>query len=581
MINGNTEGIKLSVLEELEQLFSLECGRDEFISWELLREMARISGMLGREVSVFLSRGGQVLDVSVGGRDSVTLPHMRKRRGLLGLSGVRCVHTHPGGSSMLSSVDIGTLLSSRLDAMAAVAVREERPVSLCVGLIGESLTEHVLYGPFRCDRIPGPALMGEIERATQRVAEYIRLHQTEERRERAMLIGLNTTEASMDELALLTDTAGAEVVSRYMQVRPRDKASYIGKGKLHELSLAASAQDIDVAIFNDELTPVEAKNLEEALGLKIVDRTTLILDIFAGRAKTKEGKLQVELAQLKYNLPRLMGEGLALSRLGGGIGTRGPGETKLEADRRRIRRRIFELEREIDKLGEQRKLRRASREKNEVKEVALVGYTNAGKSSLLNALADAGVYEEDKLFATLDPVTRRVTLPSGREVLFTDTVGFIEKLPHELVSAFRSTLEEAAGADLLLNVIDSASDECEKHIAVVHDVLNSLDLGKKPLIEVYNKCDRLAQVPENSERAVFISAKEKTGLTELLEAVERALKPKTVELVFQLGYDQGAMLAKIQKYAENLHISYGDAHMDIKAELPEDAAKMLLHKGQN
>lgn len=578
MINGNTDGIRQSILEEMETLFDIECGRDEFISEPLMDALARFSGMLGREVSIFLSRSGKVLDVSVGERDSVSLPHMRKRRGLLGLSGVRCIHTHPGGSPMLSSVDIGTLLSSRLDAMAAVAVREERATGMCVGIIGESLTEHLLFGPFRRGRIPGAALMAEIEKATQRVAEYIRLHTTEERKERVMLIGLNTTEESMEELALLTDTAGGEVISRHMQTRPRDKASYIGKGKAHELSLIASAQDIDAAIFNDELTPIEAKNLEELLGLKIVDRTTLILDIFAGRAKTKEGKLQVELAQLKYNLPRLMGEGATLSRLGAGIGTRGPGETKLEADRRRIRRRIFELEQEIDKLGEQRNLRRAAREKNQAKEVALVGYTNAGKSSLLNALADAGVYEEDKLFATLDPVTRRVTMPSGKEALFTDTVGFIEKLPHELVSAFRSTLEEAARADLLLNVIDSSSGKCDKHIAVVHDVLNSLNLGHKPILDVYNKCDKLEDIPENSEKAVFISAKHGQGIDQLLEAIEQAMKPKTVELHFRLGYDEGAKLAKIQKHALHTHISYENEHMDIQAELPENVAKILLSR---
>lgn len=375
MINGNTEGIRKSYLDELETLYDMR--GDEFVSAEILELMAKYSCETNREISVFLSRSGRVLDVSIGSSQNVSLPYIRKRRGTLGLSGVRCIHTHPSGSSMLSDVDIGTLLSTRLDAMAAVSVRDGAAKSITVGYIGDSLDMPAIYGPFSVNKMPGLALMAEIDRATYRVNELISLQETEDDVERAMLIGLNSSEASMKELARLADTAGAEVVYSEIQKRERDKGCYIGSGKAKELALKATALDADIAIFDDELTPTEAKNLEEILGLKIVDRTTLILDIFAKHAKSKEGRLQVELAQMKYNLPRLTGEGIVLSRLGGGIGTRGPGEKKLEVDKRRIRRRIYELEAEIAKLAEQRTLRRATRTKNRVKEVALVGYTNA------------------------------------------------------------------------------------------------------------------------------------------------------------------------------------------------------------
>ena len=576
MINGNTEGVRQSVLEEMEELFALSCGRGEFASPALLERMAHFSGLLGREISVFLSRGGQVLDVSLGERESVSLPYMRRRRGALGLSGVRCIHTHPGGSSMLSSVDIGTLLSSRLDAMAALSVREGRPGSLCAGIIGDALDAPAIYGPYRFDRLPDAALLAEIERATRRVAELVRLADTEKRRERAMLVGLNATEESMEELALLADTAGAEVVSQDVQSRPRDKFCYVGKGKAKELALKASALDADLAIFDDELSPVEAKNLEALLGLKIVDRTALILDIFAARAKSREGRLQVELAQLQYTLPRLMGEGAALSRLGAGIGTRGPGESKLETDRRRIRRRIYENRQEIRKLAEQRQLRRGNREKNSALEVALVGYTNAGKSSLLAALSGAEVYAEDKLFATLDPLTRRAALPSGREALFTDTVGFISKLPHELVSAFRSTLEEAARADLLLNVVDASSPAAEQHVAVALETLAALGAGDKPVLHVYNKCDRLAGTPPNAGDRLYISAKTGAGMEALLAEIDRRLRPKTVEVSMTLGYGQGALLAALQACAEALDAEYGPEGVRIRATLAEADARRLL-----
>lgn len=576
MINGNTGGIKTALLEQMEGIYDMAVPRSEFVTPELLDILATLTTQTGREISVFLSRQGRVLDVSVGDQKTVLMPYIRKRRGDEGLSGVRCIHTHPEGSAMLSDVDLATLLSSRMDAMAAVSVRGGEAKSLYVGFVGDKLDKPVVYGPFAKSRIPHRALIHEIAGATKRVFDQIALHKTQDAKERAILIGLNSTPESMLELKRLADTADVEVVLADTQARDRDRSYYIGKGKARELSLKAAAANVSVAITNDELSPLESKNLEEILGVKVLDRTMLILDIFAKHAKTSEGKLQVELAQLKYNLPRLQGTGFVLSRLGGGIGTRGPGEKKLEVDRRRARRRIFELEEEIERLSRQRRLRRKERIKNRMKSVALIGYTNAGKSSLLNALSHAGVEVQDQLFATLDPVTKKVKLPSGTTVLFTDTVGFIDKLPHDLVNAFRSTLEETKEADLLLNVIDSSNSECEEQSKVVYSVLESIGAADKPVIDVYNKVDLLKEYPQKRQRTVYISAKEGTGLSDILEMVDAEMKPKMFLVEMPLAYARGDMLALIREHAEDLTIDYTPEVMNIHAMLPADIAQEVL-----
>lgn len=379
----------------------------------------------------------------------------------------------------------------------------------------------------------------------------------------------------MEELARLAETAGAQVVGTVTQSRERDRAYYIGKGKARELALYLSAGDADMVIMNDELSPLEARNLEETLGVKVVDRTMLILDIFAAHARTREGRLQVELAQLQYTLPRLAGEGVSLSRLGGGIGTRGPGEKKIEIDRRRIRRRIFELQKEIEKVTQQRELRKTARRESGVREVALVGYTNAGKSSLLNALANAGVYAEDKLFATLDPVARRVKIPGIGETVFIDTVGFIEKLPHELISAFRSTLEETAHADLLLCVTDASSRNAEKQMEVVREVLSSLHAEETPQITVMNKTDRLASVPETERDTVYISAKTGEGIEELIALVAEKLTPRLTSYSGMVGYDRGDLLALVNKHGKEVKLDYSPEGVRVEAKLPIEVIKKL------
>lgn len=372
--------------------------------------------------------------------------------------------------------------------------------------------------------------------------------------EKAVLIAVDTGEydcdISLDELEELAETAGAEVVGRMSQKRDKpDSGTFLGSGRLEELGDFCKSNEVDLVIADSELAPAQLRNIEKATDVRVIDRTTLILDIFAERARSNEGKLQVELAQLRYSLPRLMGQGTKLSRLGGGIGTRGPGETKLESDRRHIRRRIKALEDEFDALEKRRSLARARREKDGVETVVIVGYTNAGKSTLMNTLTEAGVLAQDKLFATLDPTSRALVLPDGRRVMLIDTVGFIRRLPHHLVEAFKSTLEEAVCAKVILNVCDASDPECAEHLKVTNDLLEELGCSGKPIIPVFNKCD-LPQADEAAMRlpgAVNISALEGKGLDELLDAVAKALPPTRAKAKLLIPYSDGAAAAALRK----------------------------------
>ena len=372
--------------------------------------------------------------------------------------------------------------------------------------------------------------------------------------EKAVLIAVDTGEydcdISLDELEELAETAGAEVVGRMSQKRDKpDSGTFLGSGRLEELGDFCKNNEVDLVIADSELAPAQLRNIEKATDVRVIDRTTLILDIFAERARSNEGKLQVELALLRYSLPRLMGQGTKLSRLGGGIGTRGPGETKLESDRRHIRRRIKALEDEFDALEKRRSLARARREKDGVETVVIVGYTNAGKSTLMNTLTEAGVLAQDKLFATLDPTSRALVLPDGRRVMLIDTVGFIRRLPHHLVEAFKSTLEEAVCAKVILNVCDASDPECAEHLKVTNDLLEELGCSGKPIIPVFNKCD-LPQADEAAMRlpgAVNISALEGKGLDELLDAVAKALPPTRAKAKLLIPYSDGAAAAALRK----------------------------------
>ena len=367
------------------------------------------------------------------------------------------------------------------------------------------------------------------------------LYENSQLPEKALLAGIDTgeydSESSLDELEELALTAGAEVLARILQNRERpDAATYVGKGKLEEIKEFCENNQVDLIIFDNELTPVQLQNIENATDVRVIDRTTLILDIFAARARSGEGKLQVELAQLRYALPRLTGKGIELSRLGAGIGTRGPGEAKLETDRRHLRRKIKNLENELESLQKRRDMARERRTKDNIQSVVIVGYTNAGKSTLMNALTQAGVLVEDKLFATLDPTSRALTLPDGQRVMLIDTVGLIRRLPYHLVEAFKSTLEEAASASVILNVCDASDSECAEHIKVTSDLLDELNCGDTPVITVMNKSDLAPGILDMPVigKGVMISALKGQGLDRLLEEIAKALPAtrRQAELLF-------------------------------------------------
>ncbi len=408
------------------------------------------------------------------------------------------------------------------------------------------------------------------------------------RPERAALVGLIAgharrleAERSLDELAGLAEAAGATVVLRVLQERPKpDPSTFLGSGKIQTLAASCAETGVDVAIFDNELTPAQLRQIEKEVGRKIVDRTQLILDIFARRARTREGKLQVELAQLKYLLPRLVGAGDALSRLGGGIGTRGPGETKLETDRRRIRTRIHAISDDIEQVRKRRAQLRERRHKASVPTVALVGYTNAGKTTLFNVLTRADAEASNALFVTLDPLVRQVRLPDSRELLVSDTVGFIDRLPHALVAAFRATLEETADADLVLHVIDAAAPDRDRRMTAVHQVLDEVGAVDVPLVEVYNKCDGLTpderrRLQEQDPDALCISALKREGIDELVDTIASrvALDIRRVTLTF--NSDDVADRERIVRLYRHAHVILHEAR-DGRVSIVADVPRRLL-----
>ena len=395
-----------------------------------------------------------------------------------------------------------------------------------------------------------------------------------ETRQRAVLCGVDTgefdMERSMRELESLADTAGAEVLAVFVQKTPRfDPATCVGSGKLAEITEFCKNNEVELIIFNHELTASQMRNIEDAANVYVVDRTMLIIDIFAQRAKSAEGRLQAELARLRYNLPRLGGMGRALSRQGGGIGSRGAGEAKLETDRRYVRHRIQKLEERLRELTKRRKYARDRRKKDSVTTVAIVGYTNVGKSTLLNRLTDAGVLAENMLFATLDPTARALELPDGREVMLIDTVGLVSRLPHSLVEAFKSTLEEAACADLILNVCDASSDEVDEQIRITEEIIAELGGAHIPMITVANKCDILgAKTVVMGKNTVFISAKDGSGTEKLLERIAQELKPTQRRMKVLLPYSEAGLLSAVR---ENGKV-YSEEYLEngIKAEALAD-----------
>ena len=574
-INGNTEGIRDAMLARLDSLYEWELDAKDFLPRDLMKQLAECSSQLNREIAVYITRDGEIVNVAVGTDCDVELTDYRLRRNPRRLSCVRCVHTHPDGDGRLSDVDLSALKIFRYDAMTAVGVRDGEPTFVQSAFLGEG-EELILPEPCRWYRLPEAEWLEQISRSDELVGREL-TEEVSHDRERAVLMGIENQD-SLEELRRLAETAGAEVVGSFLQKRGKpDGALFIGKGRAEELARDCQALEADLCILDEELSGLQARNLEEVLRVRVVDRTMLILDIFAQRAASAEGKLQVELAQLQYRSARLIGQGLVMSRLAGGIGTRGPGESRLEMNRRRIRERMTDLRRRLDEMEKQRAVRRKSRERNETPVVALVGYTNAGKSTLLNALTGSDVYVQDQLFATLDAVSRRMETPEHTEYLLTDTVGFIRKLPHTLISAFRSTLEEAALADVLVIVSDGASPDMQQQHDTVEEVLAELGATEQPRIEVINKCD-LSDPDPVFPGAVLISAKNGQGLEELKAKIAETLQSSHLPVTFRIPFSRYGILAEIRPLGRVLAENHSAEGTELTVLLPREDADRLIRK---
>ncbi len=579
----------------LEQVYS----PGSFLPAEVVEMMVKVTREAGREVAVCLNRKNRVVSISLGDDRSVPIADAEGRRGTVRLSGIRLLHTHPNGSVLPSPVDLNSLKSLRLDAMAVIGVRDcsERVLASddwTKWISGASVTllRRDANGQLEETETEGPyhkLQFGRFDQLFDQIAEIDRtaretLVAVQEEAERALLVGvvpeqkenLRDPEEELRELKELAESAGAVVVGSYTQKRAApDPRYYIGRGLAEELSLERQARNASLVIFDDELSASQIRNLEDVLGARVIDRTALILDIFARRAKSREGRLQVELAQQKYRLPRLMGMGTSLSRLGGGIGTRGPGESKLQSDRRHINRRIHYLESQLREVSSRRQVLRKERKKKELPVIALVGYTNAGKSTLLNALCNADVFVEDKLFATLDPTVRKLAMAENRDFLLVDTVGFIRKLPHDLVEAFHSTLEETIYADLLLQVMESDCPNPEEQLDIVEQVLQEIGAQDRPRYLVINKIDRTGGLasfqPKGGFRKVFaVSALTGQGLEELRDGMTSFFTRIERNVTLLVPYSEGWVLPYLHEHGRMEQEEYTEQGALVTGRLPED-----------
>ena len=563
------------MLARLDSLYDYELEEGAYLPREMMKMLAECSCAFNREIAVYITRDGEIVSVAVGTDCDVELTDYRLRRNEKRLSYVRCVHTHPDGDGRLSDVDLSALKIFRYDAMTAVGVKDGEPTFVQTAFLVEN-AEIRMDDPVRWYRVPDAEWLDQIEQSDGLVGRE-ETRDVDGQPEKAVLMGIESME-SLEELKRLAETAGAEVVAMFLQKRDKpDSALFIGKGRAEELSRECQALEADICIFDEELTGMQVRNLEEMLRVRVIDRTMLILDIFAQRATSAEGKLQVELAQLQYRSARLIGQGLVLSRLAGGIGTRGPGESKLEMNRRRIRMRMTELKRRLDELEKQRNIRRKSRERNEIPVVALVGYTNAGKSTLLNALSGADVYVQDQLFATLDAVSRRMETAEKTPYLLTDTVGFIRKLPHTLISAFRSTLDEAALADVLVIVSDGASPDMLRQHDTVEQVLEELGATEQKRIEVINKCDECDPSPV-FPGAVIISAKTGEGLEDLKAAIAEALQESYAPTSFRIPFSRYGILNEIREAGRVMTEEHTAEGTEVTVMIAKEDAERLVRK---
>lgn len=552
IVHGFTRGLKHNQLKRIERLGTRRVPADSIISPELARQMTEISHETGRQIGVLINRKGQIEYVMVGTAKGIELPDFgRARVSEDRFRGLRCVHTHLLGEK-LTQDDLTDLALLRLDLMSIIQVDRKDGLpgmvysAHLVPTTAENLEAEAQSLPYQFlePNIPSQldtdfiSLIDSLEDEMARIRLTARNRQTG--RDRAILVGVTTGDAedaseSIAELRELAESADVVILDTIIQRRPQiDPKTVLGKGKLDDLLIRSMRLGADILVFDSELSPTQVRSLSEATELKVIDRPQLILDIFAQRAQSREGKLQVELAQLKYLLPRLViGQNSAFSRLAGGIGGRGPGETKLETDRRRVRDRIAQLEKQVDNLGRQRQERRKTRVQKHLPIISLVGYTNAGKSTLLNALTQSEVYVEKKMFATLDPTSRRLRLPYDQEVIINDTVGFIRDLPEALVSAFRATLEEIADSDLLVHVVDASNPRVLQQIASVGKIITDLHFNEIPQLIVLNKVDLLSRdivetltrqiTLDSGAQCVSISAIRRETLRPMVETIAEML----------------------------------------------------------
>ncbi|WP_415318945.1 GTPase HflX [Clostridium perfringens] len=587
MIHGNTDGIRNSVLKELEELYKINVPKYSVCTEDIINIISRLSSQIEREISVGINRKGKVISVAIGDSSSVEIPliDIHEKR----LSGVRIIHTHPSGVCRLSALDISALMKLKLDTIMAIAVEEGKAKDASLGFC--YVENEILISEEAPHLTIDQCLQINILDKINHVEEVIKTSNVEEDdSERAILVGCDTRE-SLDELEELAKACDIPTLEKVFQNRSKIDASfYIGRGKVLEIANIRQLTRANLVIFDDELSGAQVKNLEANLGVKVIDRTTLILEIFSRRAKTREAKIQVELAQLKYRAARLMGLGTVMSRTGGGIGTRGPGEKKLEIDRRHIRERIYDLQAELKKIKKIRETQRERRSKDKTSQVSLVGYTNAGKSTLRNTLcaesastlatqAKDKVFEADMLFATLDTTTRAIKLPDNRDITLTDTVGFVSKLPHELVEAFKSTLEEVIYSDLLCHVVDASSDNAQEEIIAVEKVLGELKALESAKILVLNKIDKADEEKLNEleakyssiyNKVVKISARERINLDDLLEAISEELPYTLKSKEYIIPYTAQQVVAYLHRNANVSEEEYREDGTYIKAEVDEE-----------
>ncbi len=589
-IEGDIASVKASRLAYMEDYLDRNFEAGSFLPPSVVSLMAEMTQALSREIAVYLDRKNRVLKIAVGDAVHVSLPEIESRNRGDRPCGVRLLHTHPNGTVHPSEEDIRSLKNLQLDAMVVLGVQasEGRLTGASVSLLSRDgkgrLAQTRTEGPYSArhlDRFDELfEYLVELDRSAVQGLEEVRKDC-----ENAFLVGVIPEQQDatahpvpLAELSELAKTAGANIVGTLTQRRAvPDSRYYIGSGSAQELAKNVQAKDADLVIFDDELSPSQIRNLEDVVGVRVIDRTALILDIFAGRATSKEGRLQVELAQQKYRLPRLTGKGIAMSRLGGGIGTRGPGETKLESDKRHIYRKIHTLEAQLKEVGQRRELLRKERKKKDLPVIAVVGYTNAGKSTLVNSLCNSDVFVENELFATLDPSVRKMVTNENRDFLLVDTVGFIRKLPHDLVEAFKSTLEEAVYADLLLHVVDVSDPDHEGCIQVVEQILSEIGAGNRPRYLVLNKIDRVEgplqplhpDIRKGYGRVMPASAVSGEGLEEIRDEIIHYFTRTLRRYSFLIPYDKGGILARLHKEGTVEQEEYTQEGTYVRGFLPE------------